>query len=98
MQIDNNTIKYIADLAMVELLHEEEEKYSQALGQILTYTEVLNDLDLEKADALPEFSPAVNRFREDTVVPPAPRELLMSNSKSVAGGMFRIPKVVEDAT
>jgi len=95
MHIDNTTIRYIANLAMIELLPEEEEKYSKALEQILSYTEILNDLDLEKVTALPTISSAVNRFREDIVIPPMSRELLLSNSKNVESGMFCIPKVVE---
>jgi len=95
MHIDNTTIRYIANLAMIELLPEEEEKYSKALEQILSYTEILNDLDLEKVTTLQTIPSYENRFREDIVIPPMSRELLLSNSKSVESGMFCIPKVVE---
>ena len=95
MHIDHTTIRYIASLAMIELLPEEEEKYSKALEQILSYTDILNDLDLEKMDAMSMMISSENRFREDIVISPISRELLLSNSKSVESGMFCIPKVVE---
>ena len=95
MLIDSNTIKYIANLAMIELLPDEEEKYSAALEQILSYTEVLNNLDLSKADSAPLLPIAANRFREDEVKPPMSRDLLLGNSKDVESGMFCIPKVVD---
>ena len=52
MKIDKDTIKYIANLAMIEILEDEEEKYSKDLEQILTYAEILDKMDMTK---LPEF-------------------------------------------
>ena len=93
MKLESGTIKYIADLAMIELLPAEEEMYSKTLEQILSYTEVLNELDMEKLNALPEADFGINRFREDIVAPSMQREALLSNSKGVEEGMFCIPNV-----
>ena len=66
MKIDKDTIKYIANLAMIEILEDEEEKYSKDLEQILTYAEILDKMDMTK---LPEFKNPINnsnKFRKDT--------------------------------
>lgn len=94
MKIDNNTIKYIANLAMVEITEEEKEKYSKDLEQILTYAEILDNMDTTKAN---EFNNPINntyKFREDEVKEIIDRELLISNARDTEKGMFKVPKVL----
>ncbi len=95
MKIDKDTIKYIANLAMIEILEDEEEKYSKDLEQILTYAEILDKMDMTK---LPEFKNPINnsnKFRKDEVKAPMDRELMISNATEIQDGMFRVPKVLE---
>lgn len=94
MKIDKDTIKYIANLAMIEISEQEEEKYSKDLEQILTYAEILDNMDTTQAY---EFSNPINntnKFREDEVKESINRELLISNSKETENGMFKVSKVL----
>ena len=92
MKIDNNTIKHIADLSMINLSEDEEVKYAKSLEQILTYTEILNSLNfdgIENDDAIPK---TVNRFRDDSIIEFSDKKSLLSNAPESFDNMFRIPK------
>ncbi len=94
MKIDNDTIKYIANLAMIQLDKEEEAKYAKSLEQILTYTEVLNDINV---DDIPEEGNQVkeyNKFRKDEIKEPLDRDVALSNAPDSEGGLLRIPKTI----
>lgn len=94
MKIDNDTIKYIANLAMIEISKEEEEKYSKDLEQILTYAEILDNMDTTKALEFENPISNSNKFRKDEVKEPLDREILISNAAETEDGMFKVPKVL----
>lgn len=92
MKIDKDTIKHIANLAMIKMDENEEEKYARSLEQILTYTEILNNVNLDEVDENYELSKEYNKFREDKVKESVNRDLLLQNAKEVENNMFKIPK------
>lgn len=94
MKIDKNTIKYIANLSMIEILEEEEEKYSKDLEQILTYCEIIDNLDTSKALEFVNPINNSNKFRKDEVKENFDRDLLISNAAETEDGMFKVPKVL----
>jgi aspartyl-tRNA(Asn)/glutamyl-tRNA(Gln) amidotransferase subunit C len=47
MKIDKNTIKWVAELARINLSIDEEKQLETQLAQILDYMDVLNELDLQ---------------------------------------------------
>ena len=94
MKIDNTTIKYIANLSMIELLEEEEEKYSKDLEQILTYAEILDNLDTSKRNDFKDPCQGCNRFREDEIKESLDRDLLLKNAPDKQAGMIKIPQVL----
>lgn len=92
MKIDNNTIKHIADLSMINISEDEELKYAKSLEQILTYTEILNSINLdgvENDDAIPK---TVNRWRDDDIIDFESKESLLQNAPESFDNMFKIPK------
>lgn len=94
MKIDRNTIKYIANLAMIEISEEEEKKYSKDLEQILTYSEILDNMDTSKAIEFKNPINNSNKFRKDEVKDSLDRDLLIKNASEVESGMFKVPKVL----
>lgn len=95
MKIDKDTIKYIANLAMIEILPYEEEKYSKDLEQILTYVEILDKMDLSKLTELSDTIDKSNQTGKDEVERPMDRELIESNAPEMRDGTFRVPRVLE---
>ncbi len=94
MKIDKDTIKYIANLEMIEISDEEEKKYSKDLEQILTYAEILDNMDTTKALEFKSPINSFNKFRKDSVKEPIGRDYLMSNAEETESGMFKVPKVL----
>ena len=94
MKIDKDTIKYIANLSMIEILEEEEEKYSKDLEQILTYCEIIDNLDTSKALEFVNPINNSNKFRKDEVKENLDRDLLIRNGAEREDGMFKVPEVL----
>lgn len=94
MKIDKDTIKYIANLAMIEILEGEEEKYSKDLEQILTYCEILGNMDTTKTLEFKNPINNSNKLRKDEVKKNLDRNLLISNAAETEDGMFKVPKVL----
>lgn len=94
MKIDKDTIKYIANLAMIDISEIEEEKYSKDLEQILTYAEILDNMDTTNSYRFDNPINNINKFREDEVKKFINRELLISNARDTENGMFKVPKVL----
>lgn len=93
--IDDNLIKYLEELSRLKLTHEEEEKSKEELTKILTYIDMLNELDTDNVDAMSHPFPYTNNFREDGVKPSTERELILQNAPQQKDGCFKVPTTVE---
>jgi len=88
-------IKYLANLARLELTPEEEQKFGAQLGQVLAYVEKLKELDVSQVEATAHAVPRHNVSRADTVQPSLPAEEALRNAPAQADGLFVVPKIVE---
>ena len=88
-------IKYVAHLARIQLTAEEESRFGAQLGQVLTYIEKLNELDVTNVEPTAHAVPMVNVTRSDEVQPSLPHEEAMRNAPAEANGLFMVPKIVE---
>lgn len=95
MKITDETIDYVAALAKLSLSEEQKEKAKEDLERILTYMDVMNDLDTEKVEPMSHAFPITNVFREDVVTNQNDREALLSNAPAQKDGCFLVPKTVE---
>ena len=88
-------IKYVANLARLNLTPEEETKLSTQLGNILGYIEKLKEVDVSKIEPTAHAMPLINVFRQDEVRPSIPHEDALRNAPSKSNGLFVVPKIVE---
>jgi aspartyl-tRNA(Asn)/glutamyl-tRNA(Gln) amidotransferase subunit C len=88
-------IKYLAHLARLALIPEEEKKLSAQLGGILGYIEKLRGLDVANVEPTAHAVPMVNVTRDDEVHPSLPREDALRNAPAKANGLFIVPRIVE---
>jgi len=88
-------IKYVAHLARIALTPEEEAKLGAQLGQILTYIEKLNELDVSQVEPTSHAVPLVNVTRPDVVRPGLSQAEALLNAPARANGLFMVPKIVE---
>jgi aspartyl-tRNA(Asn)/glutamyl-tRNA(Gln) amidotransferase subunit C len=88
-------IKYVAQLARIELSSEEEARLGAQLGNILGYIEKLKQVDVSNVEPTAHAFPIVNVTRPDVARPSLPHDEAMRNAPAKAGGLFVVPKIVE---
>jgi len=94
MPIKKDTIRYVADLARLNLTPEEEELFASQLNDVLVYMEKLSKL---KTDSVEPMSHAVsmgNVFREDDLRDSLTSSEALRNAPSEKENFFKVPKVI----
>ena len=86
-------VEHVAKLARLELTEEEITKYSEQLGNILTYVEQMKEVDTTGIEPMPHAIPVTNVMREDVVKYEQTKEELMKNAPYEEDGFFRVPKI-----
>lgn len=95
MKISSDEVKHIAKLAKLSLSDDEVEKYAKDLGEIATFVEKLNEVDIAGVKPTAHILDIQNVFREDEVKPSFDREEMLMNAPSKEAGCISVPKVVE---
>ncbi|MBO7654623.1 MAG: Asp-tRNA(Asn)/Glu-tRNA(Gln) amidotransferase subunit GatC [Kiritimatiellae bacterium] len=90
-------VRYVAELARLELTEEETSLFERQLGMIVQYVEKIGELDVDGIEPTLHGQSRVNAFREDTVVPSMDHEAALRNAPDRHGEEFKLPKIVEDA-
>jgi aspartyl-tRNA(Asn)/glutamyl-tRNA(Gln) amidotransferase subunit C len=88
-------IQYVAHLARIALMPDEEKKLAAQLGGILGYIEKLKELDVTNVEPTAHAVPMVNVTRADEIRPSLPDDEAMRNAPKQASGLFMVPKIVE---
>ncbi len=88
-------VRYVADLARLQLTEEEVQVYQGQLDRIVEYLDKLDSCDLESVDAEVHAGTVPSPLREDREGKCLSREEALGNAPAVADGQFRAPKVVE---
>ena len=88
-------VKYVAHLARLSLLPEEEKKSGEQLGNILGYIEKLKEVDVSGVEPTAHAMPMTNVTRPDEVHPSLPHDDALRNAPAKANGLFIVPKIVE---
>jgi aspartyl-tRNA(Asn)/glutamyl-tRNA(Gln) amidotransferase subunit C len=88
-------VKYVANLARIQLTPEEEQKFGAQLQHILGYIEKLRELDVSNVEPTAHAVPLVNVTRKDEVRVSISHEDALRNAPAKANGLFLVPKIVE---
>lgn len=95
MKITSEEIKYVADLARLQLSAAEIDAMATQLGRILNYVEKLNELDTGGVAATSHALSITNAFRDDEVRQSLDREEGLANAPQQDGESFVVPKVIK---
>ena len=95
MQITPDLIKYLEKLARITLSEYEEKKVGNELQDILTYIDMLNELDTDGVEAMSHCFPVTNVMREDEVAPSMSPDEIVANAPESQDGYFVVPKTVD---
>lgn len=94
--INEEEVKYIADLASLKLSDEEVEKFSKQLSDILDYVEKLDELDTEDIVPTAYTIPVKNVLREDRIEESLELEKVLQNAPEKKDNQFRVPKIMNE--
>ena len=94
MQITPDLIKYLESLARITLTEEQEKKVGTELQDILTYIDMLNELDTDGVEAMSHCFPVTNVMRDDVVEPSMTPDEITANAPESQDGCFVVPKTV----
>jgi aspartyl-tRNA(Asn)/glutamyl-tRNA(Gln) amidotransferase subunit C len=93
-------VRYVAELARIELTDAEATSFQAQLDDILGYVAQLRELGVEDIEPTAHALPRTNVLREDEAVAAGlPRECVLANAPAeVAGAFVRVPVVIEEAS
>lgn len=95
MKISKEEVKHIASLARLKLNDEEVDKYARDLGDIASFVEKLNEVDVTGIEPTAHILDMKNIFRKDELQDSYNREEILRNAPSKEAGCISVPKVVE---
>lgn len=95
MAVTNQDVKYVANLARVQLSDEEVDQLKSDMNQILDYMETLNELDTSNIEPLEHVTEMSVRFRKDEAKAPLSHEEALKNAPDADSDYFRVPRVIE---
>ncbi len=98
MNLTEENVRYVADLANLRLSDEEVLRLSTDLGHILTHIEQLNELDTEDVEPMAQVlfeAEETATLRPDVVRPPLSNAEALANAASSGSGYFKVPRVIE---
>ena len=98
MNLSEEEVRYIADLANLRLADIEVHKLSHDLSQILTHIEQLNSLDTAGVEPMTQVSFEADEtatLREDVPRTPLTNIEALGSAPVSGAGYFKVPKVFE---
>lgn len=88
-------VEHVAKLARLALSEEEKQLYAGQLARIIDYFDQLKSVDTTGVEPLAHALSIVNVMRDDEVIAPPGRDVLLKNAPDQENGFFRVPKIGE---
>lgn len=96
MKITKEDVIKVAELARLEFGEVELERFTEQLGNMLTYIGKLNELDTKDVEPTSHVLDLATPLREDAVMEWITRGDALENAPSEEDGFFVVPQVIED--
>src|SRR5208337_2979162 len=98
MPFTEKDVRYVADLAHLELTEEEVKKYLPQIDSILQYVQKLNELDTTAIELMAQVTYPVSEnasFRSDQPRRNFSQDQALANAPEQGAGSFKVPRVIE---
>ena len=98
MALEEKDVRYVAELAHLELTPDEVNKFLPQLDSILQHMQKLNELDTSQVEPMAQvtYPAAANpSLREDQPKKTFDQDEALANAPDPRAGFFRIPRVIE---
>ena len=94
-KLSKEQVLHIARLAKLKLTEKEVKKFQKQLSDILSYIDMLNELDISKVEPSSQVTGLKNIFKKDEVVDCFSQKEALSGTKSKHNGYFKIKAIFE---
>ena len=98
MNLTEQEVRYVADLANLRLTDEEVQKMSHDLSHVLTHIEQLNELNTTDIEPMAQVlfdADETATLREDVPHISLSNAEALANAAASGAGYFKVPKVIE---
>lgn len=98
MALTEKDVRYVAELAHLELSEEEVKEYLPQLDSILEYMQKLSELDTSEVEPMAQVVHAASEnpsLREDHPRRTLTQEEALPNAPEPGAGYFKVPRVIE---
>jgi aspartyl-tRNA(Asn)/glutamyl-tRNA(Gln) amidotransferase subunit C len=94
-KLTRSDVLKVARLARLKLTDAEVDDYTEKLGSVLEYVDLLNEIDTEDVEPMVHAVELSNVFRPDKVRPSLSREAALSNAPKTDGQFFLVPQILD---
>ena len=98
MEVNDELIDKLANLARLEFQPEEKARLQKDLQKMIAFVEKLQELDTTGTEPLLQMSTRTDVVREDEVQESLTREEALKNAPETDGVFIKVPKVIERET
>lgn len=95
MKISEDQVRYVAQLARLQLEDDQIHDMSESLSNILSYMDKLNEIDTSGVSPTSHIGSLETVFREDEAKASLPQDEALSNAPDRVGAFYRVPKIIE---
>ncbi len=102
MKITEKEVRYVAELANLDLSEAEVHKFQADLDEILGHVERLNEVDTEGVEPMAQVLFAAGdtagdnaSWRADVERTPLGTDVALANAPQAGDGYFKVPKVID---
>jgi aspartyl-tRNA(Asn)/glutamyl-tRNA(Gln) amidotransferase subunit C len=97
LPLTEKDVRYVAELAHLELTPEEVGKFLPQLDSILEYVQQLDELDTSQIEPTAQVSvgEALSPLRADEPRKTFTQEVALANAPARGPGFFKVPRVIE---
>ena len=92
MQITNELIEKLESLSKIKLNENEKQKCSEDIEKIISFMNILNEVDTKDVEALSHAFSIKNVMREDETAPSIKNSDVLKNAPNSEKGCFKVPK------
>ena len=97
MKITEKEVRYVAELANLNLSEAEVHQFQADLDEILGHVERLQEIDTTGVEPMAQvlYAAGDTTWRADCEIPPLGTEAALANAPQSGAGYFKVPRVIE---
>ena len=95
MELTRENVAKIARLSRLSLSNEELDRFTEQLGEILDYVQLLNEVDTSEVEPMAHAADLANVFRKDEPRQSLPRVEAFANAPKSDGKYFLVPPILD---